>query len=226
MEIPVKGHRKRLQERYVKSGVKGLHDYEIIELVLTFALPRKDTKPIAKTLIKRFGSVNSILNAEPEELERIKGVGSKCSLLLSLFRDVISYCLCEKYKKQPLVSNRKDVEEYLRFHFGMRKHEFFAILLLDNGNHVIATESDIRGTINQCIVYPRTVIEMALKYGASSIIVAHNHPGGNKKASESDWQITKRLYTACKLFDISLLDHIIVLRDQVVSLREQSRWPG
>jgi len=219
------GHRERLVKRYEKSGLSGLHDYEIVELILTFVIPRRDTKPVAKELIKQYKSVNAIFNASPEELEKVPGLGRKSARLLSLFREVTAYCLCEKYEKQSAISRRKDVEEYLRFHFGMRKDEFVAVLFLDNSNRVIATEEIVAGTVNQCVVYPRVIIEKALKHGASSLIMAHNHPGGSTYASESDWQITERLHAAGKVIDISLLDHILIVRDKVISLRDQARWP-
>lgn len=219
------GHRQRLLKRFAKSGLTGLHDYEIVELILTFVIPRKDTKPVAKKLIKHYKTITAIINAEQTELEQFKGIGPKCALFLSLFREVMAYCLCEKYKKQSVISHRKDVEEYLRFHFGMRKDEFVAVLFLNNSNRVIATEEITEGTVNQCIVYPRTIIEKALKHGASSLIMAHNHPGGSTDASESDWQITERLHSVGKILDISLLDHIIILREKIISLKDQSRWP-
>ncbi len=219
------GHRQRLLQRYGRTGLSGLHDYEIVELILTFTIQRKDTKPIAKELIRHYKTISAILNADPAQLVRFSGIGQKSALFLSLFKEVMAYCLCEKYKKQSVISRRKDVEEYLRFHFGMRKDEFVAVLFLDNSNRVITTEEIIAGTVNQCIVYPRVIIEKALKYGASSLIMAHNHPGGNVQASESDWQITERLHTVGKILEISLLDHIIIVRDRVISLRDQPRWP-
>ena len=212
-------------ERFSKTGLKGLHDYEIVELILTFVIPRKDTKPVAKELIGHYKSVNAILNADLRELQQFKGIGPKSARFLALFKEVMAYCLSEKYEKQSIISHRKDVEEYLRFHFGMRRDEFFAVLFLDNSNHVITTEDVSKGTVNQCAVYPRTVVEKALACGASAIIVAHNHPGGTSSASESDWQLTKQLFTACRVLEISLLDHIIILRNAVISLREHGRWP-
>ncbi len=219
------GHRQRLYERFSKTGLSGFHDYEIIELILTFVIPRRDTKPIAKELIKQFKSVNAVLHAEPEALEKIDGLGPHSIRFLSLMRHIIAYSLHERYSGRSIISHRKDVEEYLRFHFGMRKDEFFAVLYLDNGNHVLATEEIVQGTVNQCVVYPRSIVEKALKQGANAIIIAHNHPGGSNNASAADWQITKKLFDACKLFDMALLDHIIINRDKVVSLRDDSNWP-
>jgi len=219
------GHRQRLMQRFTKTGLSGLHDYEIVELILTFVIQRKDTKTIAKKLIAHYKTISAILNAKPDELAQFSGIGSKTAHFLSLFKEVMAYCLCEKYEKQSVISRRKDIEEYLRFHFGMRKDEFVAVLFLDNSNRVLDTEEIVAGTVNQCVVYPRVIIEKALKHGASSIIMAHNHPGGSVHASESDWQITERLHSVGKILDISLLDHIIIVRDKVISLRDQVRWP-
>lgn len=219
------GHRNRLLDRFAKSGLSGMHDYEIVELILTIVIPRKDTKPIAKNLIKHYKTVSAIINADSKELEQFEGIGRKCALLLALYRELMSYCLCEKYEKQSAISRRKDVENYLRFHFGMRKDEYVAALFLDNSNHIISTEEITEGTVNQCVVYPRVIIEKALKKGASAVILAHNHPGGCANASESDWQITEKLYSAAKVLEITLLDHIIILPNKVISLKDHARWP-
>ena len=225
MALTRDGHRNRLLERFAKSGLSGMHDYEIVELILTFVIPRKDTKPIAKDLIKHYKTLSAVMNADSEELMQFMGIGQKSALFLSLFKEVMAYCLCEKYEKQSVISRRKDVENYLRFHFGMRKDEYVAALFLDNSNHIMATEEITEGTVNQCVVYPRVIIEKALKHGASAVILAHNHPGGCASASESDWQITERLHSAAKILEITLLDHIIILPDKVISLKDQSRWP-
>jgi DNA repair protein RadC len=137
----------------------------------------------------------------------------------------MSCCLKEKYREQPLIAHRTDVEEHLKFHFGLMREEYVAALFLDNGNRVLNTEIISEGTVNQCAVYPRTVIELALKRGAASIILAHNHPGGSTTPSEADWDITKRLFDIGKLLEIPLLDHIIIAKETAFSLRELSRWP-
>ena len=219
------GHRSRLLDRFSKNGLPALHDHEILELILTYAIPRRDTKPMAKELLKRYKSINGVMNAPVAELESIKGIGRRSALIFPLLRDTMAYCLKEKYEKQPLVSHRHDVEEYLRFYFGGRRDEYVAAVYLDNGNHILQTDLISEGTVNQCVIYPRTIVERALKCGAASIILAHNHPGGALRPSEADWVITERLYTVCKLLEIPLLDHIIISKQKVVSLRELPRWP-
>jgi len=219
------GHRQRLLERYAKSGITGMHDYEIVELVLSFIIPRKDIKPMAKELIGHFKTIGALVHADPAHLEKFKGMGPRSARFFSLFKDVMAYCLNEQYEKQSIITKRRDVENYLRFHFGMRKDEFVAALFLDNSSRVIATEEITEGTVNQCVVYPRVIIEKALKHGATSLILAHNHPGGCANASEPDWLITEKLYAACKVLDMTMLDHIIIMRDQVISLKDHPRWP-
>jgi DNA repair protein RadC len=220
------GHRSRLMSRYEESGIGSLADYEIVELILAHIIPRKDTKAIAKDLLKRYGSIGALLNAEKTELSKVNGVGRRAGLLFQLFRDVAVYCLREKYEKRPIVLHRKDVEEYLRLNLGFKGEEYIAVLFLDNGNNIIGTEVVCEGTVNQCAVYPREIIEHALRRKAASIIVAHNHPGGGANPSEADWLITERLAAICGLLEIPLLDHVIVLREKTVSLKEFARWPG
>ncbi len=219
------GHRSRLLERFTKSGAEGLHDYEILELLLTYAIPRRDTKPVAKALLARFKNISAVLNTSPRELQEIEGIGERTAHLFSLIRETMAIALKEKFDRGEIISHRKDVEEYLRFHYGFRPYEYVATLFLDNGHHVLATELAGQGTANQCSIYPRHIIERALHHKASSIILAHNHPGGTVQASEADWRITKRLHQVGQLLDIPLLDHIVISRDRVISLREHPRWP-
>jgi DNA repair protein RadC len=137
----------------------------------------------------------------------------------------MAYCLQEKYEQQPFASHRRDVEEYLRFNIGNERDEYITALYLDNKNHVVGTEIVSEGTVNQCALYPRAVIENALRYGATAFLLAHNHPGGGLEPSEADWNITTRLFQIGQLMDIPLLDHIIVSKRNTVSLKSLARWP-
>jgi len=219
------GHRQRLLKRFYDNGIFSLADYEIVELLLTFIIPRRDTKPIAKKLIARYKTVWGVLNASADALTDIEGVGKKSALLFPLMNQVMAYCLKEKCSDRPVMAQRTDVEAYLRFYFGLRQNEYVAVLFLDTGNRVIATDIIAEGTVNQCAVYPRSIVQQALHYGAASIIIAHNHPGGGKNPSEADWLITERLFSIGLLLELPLLDHVIVTRDAVVSLLDFQRWP-
>ncbi len=223
-----KGHRKRLALRFEKdrhAPLAGLADYEIVELLLTFVFPQGDTKPLAKELLGRYKTVYALLHADKNDLLQIKGVGERTCRLFSLVREVAAHGLGERLQRQPL-HHRKDVEDYLKFRFGGRGDEYVAVIYLDNGNNVIATEIESVGTVNQCVVYARNILEKAFRHKAAKLILAHNHPGGSASPSESDWNITRRLFDACRLLDMELLDHLIVARDTTISLREHSRWPA
>jgi len=222
----LKGHRSRLRERYRKNGIDSLHPHEVLELLLTYAIPRKDTKKIARALLRRFKNISAIINAPMESLALVEGIGSSSAELLTLVRDLLAWCLKERYEQGNVISHRKDVETYLRVFFGYRGDEYVAALFLDVANRVLQTEIIAEGTVNQCTLYPRVIFEKALRYHASAIILAHNHPGGTASPSESDWAVTGRIFAAGKLFDLPLLDHIIICSDTVVSLRDLPRWPG
>jgi DNA repair protein RadC len=222
---PNEGHRSRLLDRFAANGLSALSDHEIIELLLSFVLPRRDLKPIAKKLLTVFSTVSGVLNAPVADLMTVSGIGSRAAHLFILFREVMSYCLKEKYSRQSLLTHRGDVEEYLRFRFGLQRDEYVAVLFLDNGHHVIASETIAKGTVNQCAVYPREVVERALQHHAASIIVAHNHPGGGKTPSAQDWVITERLVQIGKLLDLPLVDHIIITDESTISLRDLPAWP-
>ncbi|MDG5815082.1 DNA repair protein RadC [Chitinispirillales bacterium ANBcel5] len=219
------GHRGRLLERFLKSGTAGFHNYEIIEFLLSFAIPRKDTKPIARELWNRYGSLSAIFNAPYDELLETKGLGTRSAALFPFVKEIMALCLKEKYDQKPVISHRRDVEEYFRFNFGHKRDEYVGALFLDSANHILQTDILSEGTVNQCAVYPRVVIEKAMRCGAASFILAHNHPAGGLNPSEADWVITERLFTIGKLLEIPLLDHIIISKTKVVSLRECSRWP-
>ena len=219
------GHRKRLLDRFAENGLSSLLDYEIIELLLTFAVPRRDTKPLAKELLRRFGSINGILHADKSEFEEMPGLSRRAGLLFTLLREVMAHSLKERYEKRPAMTHRRDVEEYLQFNFGHKKDEYVAVLYLDNSNNVINTEIVCEGTVNQCAVYPRAIIEQALRCKAAGLILAHNHPGGGVSPSEADWAITERLMKIGTLLEIPVLDHVIIARDSAISLHDMPRWP-
>ncbi len=218
------GHRKRLLDRFTGSGLAALHLHEIVELLLTFTIPRRDTKPFARELVKRYRSLSAILNAPVHELTKIKGIRPRSASHIALVREIMAYCLKEKYQRGNIITHRHDVEEYLRATFGLRRDEYVAALFLGNSNDVIETEVLAEGTVNQCVVFPRRIMERALRYSATSIIVAHNHPGGGIQPSEADWELTERLFAICRLLEIPLLDHLIISNQQVVSLKELPRW--
>ena len=211
--------------RYIDSGIASLNDYEILELLLTFALPRRDTKPIAKGLIAKYGTVSATVNAPLDELSAVDGLGRRSAALFTLIRDAMSFCLNETFVEKPIITHRGDVERYLRFHFGHRREEYAAAIFIDNAGRVIATEIIAEGTVKRCPVSPRKIMEHAIRCGAASFVFVHNHPAGIAEPSEPDWTLTEQLITAGKSMDVPLLDHVIIAKDEIISLRDYDRWP-
>lgn len=225
MSHTVAGHRGRLLNRFAKAGLAGLHDYEILELTLTLVIARSDTKPTAKRLLQRYGSISAVLSAPQRELVEVEGVGEKSAQLLAFLNELQGYCLQEKYTQKCYIRTQHDVESYLTRNYSDRVSEYAVVLFLDSQNRVMTTEVVSEGSVDHCTIYPRKIFDRAFQAGAASILLAHNHPGGSKEPSEADWAITKRLHSAGKLLDIQLVDHIIVADGSTISLRGQSRWP-
>lgn len=220
------GHRARLLDRYRKNGLNALHPHEILELLLTFVIPRRDTKQSAKKLLERYQTISAVVNAPEDELFAVAGIGERSATMFSLIRDLLGYCIKERYARSSIITSRNDVEAYLKVTLGYRRDEFVIALFLDSAHHILETELVAEGTVNQCALYPRTIIAKALRCSAASMIIAHNHPGGTASPSESDWQITERLFQAGKLLDLPLLDHVLICNDTTISMMEFSRWPG
>ena len=204
------GHRKRLRERFIKSGLKGFHDYEIVELLLTLGAPRKDCKQQAKEAMKRFKTLRGVLAAAPEELQEIEGIGSHSVVGIRLIQEVAREFLKERILEGPICNSSKEVFDYLYHSMRDLKKEVFKVIFLDAQNRVIEVEDIFEGTLTTNAIYHREVIKSAIKHNAASLIFAHNHPSGNPDPSGSDREITRDLVFAGKIMQIEVLDHIIV----------------
>lgn len=215
------GHRARLKERFNKTGGQGLADYEVIELLLTFAIPRRDTKPIAKELFRRFKNIQGIMEAPREELTKVAGVGENASFLIKFFLEAPAYYLRERIKKREYLHSAGDVLEYLQVSMMSLKHEVFRVIFLNAKNEIITTENLHEGTLNHSLVYPRKIIEKALHHNASGLIFVHNHPSGHAKPSPQDHDITRNLVFAARMMDIEVFDHIIIGHGDYYSFAEE-----
>ncbi len=215
------GHRKRLREKFLKSGLSGFHDYEIIELLLTLGTPRKDCKPMAKEAMKRFGSLDKVLDAPIEELTQIKGIGPFNVFGLKLCQAVAEVYQARKLENTPKLDSPEKIYKYLLEKIGKKEKEYFVILFFNTRNHLIVDEVSV-GTLNASIVHPREVFSKAIRHNASHIVVAHNHPSGDHTPSTEDIKTTKRLIEAGRLIGISLVDHIIVSKNGYTSLRKET----
>ncbi len=204
------GHRKRLREKFTKSGLAGFHDYEIIELLLTLGSPRKDCKQQAKEVIKRFKTLREALEAPPEELQQIDGIGPHSAFGIKLVQEVAREFLKEKIIDKPIYKSAKEIFDYLYHSMRDLKKEVFKVIYLNSQNQTVDTTDLFEGTVNSSSISPREVIESAIKHNAVSLIFVHNHPSGNPEPSGSDKELTKDLVFAGSIMRIKVLDHIII----------------
>ena len=222
MEKDYLGHRKRLRERYVKNGYEALQDYEIIELLLTFVKQRVDTKPLAKQLIKKYGTIEEILKADIKDLKEIEGVGDITAVFLNFIGDIAACSFKDKVEKEKIsFRNKNQLISYLRNDIGFSKNEEFKVLFLNSVNEIIETEILFTGTIDKSAVYPRKILERALYHNARSIVFVHNHPSGNVSPSEKDIELTEEMKKFFKIVDINVLDHIIITKNSHFSFLEE-----
>jgi len=204
------GHRKRLREKFIKSGLKGFHDYEIVELLLSLGTPRKDCKQQAKEAIKKFKTLRGVLEAPREELQQIDGIGAHSAFGIKLMQEVAREFLKEKIIDKPIYKSSQEIFDYLYHSMRDLKKEVFKVIYLNSQNQIIETEDLFEGTINSSSISTREVIESAIKYNAASLIFIHNHPSGNPEPSQSDKEITRDLVYAGSIMRIRVLDHIII----------------
>jgi DNA repair protein RadC len=206
----LKGHRKRLREKFIKSGISGFHDYEIVELLLTLGSPRRDCKRQAKETIKRFKTLRGVLEASMEELQEINGIGPHNAFGIKLIQEVARKFLKEKIIDKPVYKSSQDIFDYLYLSMRDLKKELFKVLYLNSQNQIIETADLFKGTINSNYISPREVMESAIKYKAVSLVFAHNHPSGATEPSQNDKQLTRDLVYAAAVMQIKVLDHIII----------------
>jgi DNA repair protein RadC len=204
------GHRKRIKEKYKAAGLTGWSDYEILELMLSYAVPRRDTKPIAKELTRRFSSLSGVLDAAQDDLRSVPGVAEHSALLLKLFKDVSGAYLRQDLRGKDLISSPGAALDYLRTLLKGSPDEEFHALFLDAANRPVAAERLHTGIVNRSVVYPRKIVERALSHRAVGVIIAHNHPSGVLKPSDDDIKATAAVKKALATVEISLLDHIII----------------
>lgn len=204
------GHRRRLREKFLSAGLSGFHDYEVIELLLTLATPRKDCKDMAKTALKRFKSLPGVLSASDSALCEIKGLGPKNILGLKLVKAVADRYLETQLIGRDPVHNAKELFDYLYLRLRDRHRECFQVLYLDARNKVMDMETLFEGTLTASAVYPREVIQAALNQHAAALIFVHNHPSGDPAPSPEDIDLTRRLVFACKVSGVIVHEHLIV----------------
>jgi DNA repair protein RadC len=218
-------HRKRLKQRYMTAGMDAFLDHEILELLLTFAIPRKDVKPLAKDLLKKFGSLKGVVDAELCDLKEIPGIGEHTAVLFNLVKEFAALYLKQKAKEKPQIACTSELLDFCRTVMGGKKDEEFCVIYLDAQNQIIEFEIVQKGIANQAVVYPRQVLERALRKKASALILAHNHPSGHVRPSDADIRLTKTIRETAKVLDILVHDHIIIGENRFFSFREEGLMP-
>ena len=197
-----------------------MHDYEALELLLTYAIPRKNVKPIAKNLISQFGSLRIILDTPLEELKSFPSLGPSSATLIKLIKDICGLYLLDRAKDKDLLTSPQRVVDFAHMKLAGLPHEAFMVIFLNTQNEIIAHEILNEGTVDQVAVYPRRIIERALAHHAAGLVLVHNHPSGYTNPSDEDKKLTRAVNDASRLIDIRLLDHIIVGTHGFFSFKE------
>lgn len=204
------GHRLRLRERFLSGGLEGFHDYEVVELLLTLATPRRDCKGVAKEALARFGSLQAVFEAEDRELMAIPGIGSTNLFGLRLIKEVAGRYLAARMASQPRILNSRELLDYLTLAIGHRRRECFVAVYLNAKNRVVSSETLFEGSLTSSAVYPREVVNSALACKAAAVIFAHNHPSGEPEPSGEDLRVTKKLVSALKVMGIAVHEHLVI----------------
>jgi len=204
------GHRDRLRERFVKSGEDSLQDYELLEMLLFSAIPRRDVKPIAKTLLQSFGSIQKVLSSPVSELIKVKGVSENAAVLIKNVNALTKRMLREDIEEKPVLNSWQKLLDYCHVAMAYEMKEQFRVLFLNRKNELIADEVQQVGTVDHTPVYPREIVKSALDKGATAIILVHNHPSGDSTPSDSDIEMTNEIIKAAASLGIVVHDHIII----------------
>ncbi len=205
-----RGHRQRLRDKFLKRGIDSLNDDEVLELLLTLGTPRKDCKNAARSLLEEFKSLSGVLDAAPDELVQVKGIGQLNSFAIHFIQSVARRYLVQRLENKDYLRSSKEVAEYLNHSMRNLPREIFKVILLDAGFAIITTKTLFKGTLSANTIYPREFIKLILDYNAAAVVVAHNHPSGRVEPSEADLKLTRNLFLACCVMNIQLLDHLII----------------
>lgn len=213
------GHRQRLKDRFRRSGANALADYELLEMILFRALPRRDTKPLAKALLDRFGSFADVLTAAPDRLKEVDGIGEQATTEIKLIEAASVRLAQTRLLKQPVLGTWQSVLDYAHTSMAYNEREQFRVLFLDRKNRLILDEVLQEGTVDHTPAYPREVVKRALELSASGIILLHNHPSGDPTPSSPDIAMTRTIVEAAEKLGIKVHDHLIISRQGHASLK-------
>jgi len=216
------GHRKRLRGRFRKSGFAGFAEHEVVELILTLAIPRVDVKEPAKALLRRFGSLRGVMDATLPELESVKGIGEVAATSLYIVRESATLYLQEASEGTQILRDAERLSDFWRMRIGALRHEVFAVAYLDSAYGLLRNGVEILqvGTIDRAAVYPRSVVEAALRRQAAALVLAHNHPNGFVDPTDHDKVVTRAIVLAADTISLRVVDHLIVSPRETFSFRK------
>ena len=220
------GHRHRMRERFMKDGLDGFAPHEALELLLFFAIPQKNVNPLAHRLLDAFGSFHGVMEASPEQLMRVEGIGENAAALISLMVPLGRYYHQSAAMDKPRLTNRRQAEGYCRNLLTGLRDEHFYCVLLDAQSQVLGNALIAKGSISQVPAYPRRVVEAVLRLNAHSVVLCHNHPGGTMAPSQDDLNATSKIVEVLQGIDVNVLDHLIIGSQGVCSLSREGYLNG
>ena len=217
------GHRERIRERLRTAGLGAFSEHEVLELLLTYAIPRVDVNPLAHELIATFGNLSAVLDADESELMRVKGMGKNAALLLTMMPQLMQRYQLSSLGDRPVIMTLADAKTYCAPLFIGASEEHIYMICLDQAGHVLHRTLLHTGTVNQVVLHPRTVVETAIRHHAHAVILTHNHPSGLAEPSQADLDLTKRIGSALFMIGIKLVDHLIFAGSGAFSIMRACR---
>lgn len=215
------GHRQRVKNRFLNEGLDAFEDHQVLEMLLFFCIPMKDTNELAHKMIREFGSLAGLFEADSKDIGRRCGVSENTAILVSLVPSLSRRYFKGKWGDKPVLNSSASAGEYAASLFSGRVYEAFYVICLDGQNRVNYSAMVHEGTLNEVTVYPRLIVEVALRHQAHSVILAHNHPGGSLNPSQDDLDVTRKIVAALEPLSIKVLDHIIVAGEKHMSFKEK-----
>lgn len=215
------GHRQRVKTRYLSEGLDAFEDHQVLEMLLFFCIPMKDTNELAHKMIREFGSLAGLFEADPKDISKRCGVSENTAILISLIPSLARRYFKGKWGDKPILNSSSSAGEYMVSLFTGRIYEAFFVICLDAQNRVNYAAMVHEGTLNEVSVYPRLIVEVVLRHQANSVILAHNHPGGSLNPSQDDIEVTRKITSALEPLSVKVIDHIIVAGDKYTSFKER-----
>jgi DNA repair protein RadC len=213
-----KGHRLRIKERFIRDGFDSYSPHQVMEMLLFYAIPQKDTNELAHRLLDEYGSISGVFGADYNELSAFKGLGPHAAILIKMMPEIAQYYAMDRWKKKPQIRSVNDAGQYAVSLFIGKEVEAFYMICLNAQNKVVFPALISEGTINEAMIYPRTIVENAFRHHSATVIFAHNHPGGSTEPSVADIDMTKKLKTALEYVSIRVMDHVIVAGNDYLSM--------